>query len=496
MNDNDSQMMDIDHEDYDDDQDSIYICKYIKNQRNIDQCLWFALRDEELRLGTLLTLTSSNLRACMSTFPWYFQSVNTLEIIVSDIYVFSESIGTLLASLDSRSRLTSLDLSMTNLEPEDMTFIVDSLINNQSKPQLKKLNLQSNPLKNEGISLLCKLLDQSNSIQELILQCCEAEDGLELLGDIIGKNNQSLQYLDWSYNPSDYNNVMSLSSGVRLNDILETLLLRGCEIEGSGAYSLGDTVGVNQTLTKLDISDNRFGDGATTNLAKKLALNHSLTHLDISGNGFTCDSFNHLFSALHSHPTLTYLNLSRNDISTLDLINLTDIFQSNKKLDTLVMNDYNHFSNIHPLIDILSFNSSLESLNLFRNSLELESLITLLHFILKIPFRLQTTTCQLSIAQQMNVTRSAHILNYINITPKSKLSSDSYTKLNTLIKQSQSKITIFFYNMSHKNKKEEEIKLESESETDSDTYRKSKEEEFRDEQMKCNSVVLNKKILN
>ncbi|GAM26274.1 hypothetical protein SAMD00019534_094490 [Acytostelium subglobosum LB1] len=418
-----------------------------------------------------LALSRHNMNRYVNLFPTVFNEVTTLEVVSTGDTSLSSSndiattVATMLRALTKQTSLSCLDLSMNELSFDNVDTIMGAIKDNNIvlSKKLTKLNLQSNPLGNDGISALCSIFraPYTSCITELNLQSCDAVDGLELIGEIISKC-PTLTTLDWSYNRSDYTSMMALSNGLRATNNIRTLYLKGCDVEGWGALSIGDTLKLNQSLTHIDLSDNFFGDRGINNISTPLVENHSLTHLDVSGNSISVDGFNSIFKSLELNPPLRYLDLSRNSIDSLNLNNLTEAFSKNTTLETLVMSECglqnhhldlismglkksrslthldiskNHISIVHPVLAILTSNRSLLHLNLSRCHFDYNSVYIMLHFLCRVPFQL-LDQAQGQVTHQVN--NVVHGLKYVNLTSRSSYSSANYTNLNRIIKQSQS----------------------------------------------------------
>ncbi|EGC40533.1 hypothetical protein DICPUDRAFT_73870 [Dictyostelium purpureum] len=303
--------------------------------------------------------------------------------------------------------LRILDLSMLGLRE----YHIEKLLPYLSKHRyIEELILDSNPIGDQGIIFISDLLKSNSVLKELDVQSSKAENGLEYIGAAIAQN-KTLKKLIWSYNKSSYSSIIYLSNGLRVNNILESLVLRGCKIEGWGAYSLSETLGINKSLKELDLAQNEFGDRGGCSIAEKLNLHPSLTTLDISCNSISTEAFNSIFQALESNHTLTSLNLSKNIIDTsipmesvffslshnktLTSLNLSECSLQNYHFDlisqglvnnnTLLKLDLsrNNISSIDPFLQVLCKNKTLKSINLSKHKIKLNDINILLHYIIK-----------------------------------------------------------------------------------------------------------------
>ena len=76
---------------------------------------------------------------------------------------------------------------------------------------------------------------------------------------------------------------------MRVNEHIRTLKLANARIGAAGS-NLCSELGMNRTLTHLDLSGNLLGAPVARSLAAMLRANSSLLHLDVSNNGFTVDT--------------------------------------------------------------------------------------------------------------------------------------------------------------------------------------------------------------
>eukprot|EP01132_Coremiostelium_polycephalum_P010126 gene10126-12419_t len=286
-----------------------------------------------------LTVTRHNIQP-LSFFITQFKQLRELEVLGGG---YPEDVAKYVSQvlLSQHPTLTSIDLSMVDLSPDTMEDICTSLKKNNI---IKSISFESNELGDQGIKDLCDALRDNHSLTSLDLQCCNSDSGLEFIGDLL-KGNKSIQILNWSYNPSDYSSVMSLSEGLRKNSVLHSLSLRSCNIEGWGALSLGDTMKINQTIKYLDVSSNDFSDSGISNLSKNLGEHQSLEYLDVSCNAMTFEGLDYLFQSIHSNQTITYLDISRNSMDQ-DIPFLSEALSTNRTIKTLKFSDSN-LTDIH-----------------------------------------------------------------------------------------------------------------------------------------------------
>ncbi|KAF2072213.1 hypothetical protein CYY_006479, partial [Polysphondylium violaceum] len=404
-----------------------------------------------------LSITKTNIKH-MTLLSTSFAHLNELEILGGD---YNDRVTTYICDILSTPHptLKSIDMSMVNLDQDNMKEISLALSSNQCK--IQSLNLESNSFGDEGIKYLIDSIESNTSLTNLDLQCCESYNGLEYIGKLISKN-KTIKNLDWSYNESSYSCVINLSDGLRVNNTIEKLSLRGCHVEGWGALSIGDTLKINQSLKTLDLSENEFGDRGIINIARQLPFNQSLESLDVSCNLISTEGFDSLLESLTLNKTLFILDFSRNALdNSIALHNLQNSIQhcflkslylsecnlidlhlesislglcKNKTIINLDLSK-NHFTSVSPLLSLIMHNSTLKSLNLSKHKFIIDDFKLLVHYLLKIDLRLENQPTTDDKTNLIGLDKVQHNLCFINLSTGSLLNSNLLSFIHTSLKQ-------------------------------------------------------------
>ncbi|KAM9312391.1 NACHT, LRR and PYD domains-containing protein 3-like [Gastrophryne carolinensis] len=244
------------------------------------------------------------------------------------------------ALLTNRS-LTKLDLSQNHLEDSGVTRLCEGLRDPRcplqelrlqkcglthlccdvlgsallTNPSLIKLDLSQNHLEDSGVTRLCQGLGHPCfSLQELSLQKCDLSS---VSCDVIGSallTNRSLTKLDLSENCLKYAGERRLCKGLRNRRCpLQELSLRKCELSIMCCDFLGFALLTNQSLIKLDLSDNKLEDPGLRHLCVGLKdPDCHLQELSLRYCHLSPSSCDFLHSVLLTNRSLTKLDLSKN----------------------------------------------------------------------------------------------------------------------------------------------------------------------------------------
>ncbi|XP_067115488.1 NACHT, LRR and PYD domains-containing protein 14-like [Osmerus mordax] len=260
----------------------------------------------------------------------------------------------LAAVLDSFcSKLKELDLSINNIEDHGLATVLRSLNGIELVKlelchckltekacsmlgdfrnfisSLKVLNLSSNPLKDVGISNLCKaLVDPKCQIETLNLASCEmTEKGCEALTNAVRSNPEHLKHLDLSRNKFGDAGVSKLAPILKSpHNQLEILRLNDCHLtEKSCAWLVEGLVKDPCTLRELDLSNNDLQDQGVKLLCDGLSLPVcKLEILLLRSCALTMLSFTYLREAIKANPShLTELHLMGNQFKEVAIPILT-----------------------------------------------------------------------------------------------------------------------------------------------------------------------------
>jgi len=199
--------------------------------------------------------------------------------------------------------LTELDVRTNQLGPEDAKAFADALCVNAS---LTKLSLAMNDLGEPGTKSICDALKDNKMLKELDLSGdyrgsnIGGSAGAKHVADMLGVN-ASLTKISLAQNNLAEEGIKVICDVVKGNTTLKELNLAGGFTSGTniggpaGAKHVADMLGVNASLTTLNLADNAIGghydkgefistpEGPKA-IADALLVNASLTRLDVSSN--------------------------------------------------------------------------------------------------------------------------------------------------------------------------------------------------------------------
>ena len=198
--------------------------------------------------------------------------------------VRSDNLGgaSLLSSIGQSHILTSIDISWSGLGPNGLSILVSAILNNATS-SLTYLDIHGNPVKDDGVCCLSKLIESSScNVGTLNMQHVGMRSqGVAYLGAALATNT-SISKLNISSNNIEAAGSEKLSMGLRANHTVTDLNLRQCGLCSEGTAHIANMLQYNKTLTFLNLSSNGIDDDGATSLAATIAINKSLQTLDLS----------------------------------------------------------------------------------------------------------------------------------------------------------------------------------------------------------------------
>lgn len=236
-------------------------------------------------------------------------------------------------------------------------------------PHLRNIRFWKANTEDDGMRSLCGYLKQCPSVLCLeFVECNITALGCEFLSKVLMPSNpNSLMSIKLDHNPIGNLGITNLSKGLCMNPVMKSLSLGFCHIDEHGARSLmeilifqnsgledldlqgnilhGEGVcivfhgmQINKAMTKLNLSDNQFGEEKTVieALLNMLRHNETLNVLDMRYNGFYDTGAQAICEGLKNNgqgrlnSTLTQLLLSQNKVSEEMLDELTKTISAGK----------------------------------------------------------------------------------------------------------------------------------------------------------------------
>ncbi|XP_068109310.1 NACHT, LRR and PYD domains-containing protein 12-like isoform X2 [Hyperolius riggenbachi] len=288
------------------------------------------------------------------------QTIRKLNLIGNELG--GPEFSVLMAALTT-SRIEELLLSSNKLPSSCCPHLASCIRNNQT---LRNLGLSDNSLGGDEFSVLMEALPRSR-IEELHLggnklpsSCCP-----HLATGI--RNNQTLRKLNLTCNElwgPEFNVLMAALPTSRI----EELHLQGNDLPSSSCPDLASGIRNNQTLRKLELYANNLGGDEFGGLMEALPTSR-IEELDLHQNHLTSSNCPHLSSGISNNQTLRKLDLSNNNFVRPELSVLMAALTTSRIEELLL--SYNHLTSrsCPHLASWIRNNQTLRKLGLSGNSL-------------------------------------------------------------------------------------------------------------------------------
>ena len=332
---------------------------------------------EALRVNTILKEFSMPLPLyfpgdmCAVSLARTLQVNQTLvQIDLANKLTSAVGVRQLVDALMENSTLRDLSLVGNMLEDDSAEILAEYLKANKS---LVCLNLGANVITDHGAIFLTESLRRNTSLEFLVLagNLRFGNPGVLSLCETL-KINSTLAKLDLSGSSPDDVGIKSLLKTVRDRTTLTSLNLSDMKmITKKSIRSIAEFLRVDSSLISLGFKGNKVNVGGALLIAESLKVNKTLKHLELSRNNIRAPGAHVLSEALKVNTILVLLDLSQNALGARGAQLLSDGLGVNSVLTRLDLS----VNGIGPkgtqsIAEALKTNKGLTVLDLSNNAIE------------------------------------------------------------------------------------------------------------------------------
>jgi len=290
---------------------------------------------------------------------------------LSECYLGIHSIRLISSILYTSDRIARLNLTKNNLGDTGVQILINSVKNSMS---LISLNITSNSITHKGGEVIFKELVYQQSIIDLNVSSIEGTNrnritaaGIKNLDKFL-KINLFIENLNICGNSIKDEGFIILSKGLNNNQSLYKLNISNNDIHHKGLNQGLNLISICK-LYSLNISNNPIMDEGLKRLTDSLKNFNNLHRLNVSNCGFEFPGFEHLINALQYIKRIEYLNVSGNKIKSENFENLKPCF-STFGIKTLNMSKCSlENESTYILGECIAGNETIKHLNISENKI-------------------------------------------------------------------------------------------------------------------------------
>ncbi|MCE5316535.1 MAG: hypothetical protein LLG04_04130 [Parachlamydia sp.] len=369
--------------------------RYIYSEHKNDDQVWknvvirFARAVEQSPTLKHLDLSQTHLTFIQDLVAQLRKSKRLLSLNLSGVAIGGHSDQTqgIQQALNSDCSLQTLNLSGNYINRFDLS---------SANSTLTALDLSDNLISDDGIVEIAQALESSRSLKSLTLAKNKLSPsnvsglgaaGIKALAKAIERNS-CLEHLELSHNNLTAAGIIHLSNGLRSNTALQSLdLSNNSQIGDEGGIALAQSLKLNKTIIRLDLSNTGIGDRTILEIAAAIDNHPSLQILHLAGNsgnsgfsgtrdgnavvtysktsGVCTPGARALAKVLENNRVVRVLDLNQCSIDTEGMLVIAKALENNAALRSLHVSNNGINNAVAILIaNAVAANSCLRSLNL------------------------------------------------------------------------------------------------------------------------------------
>ena len=277
--------------------------------------------------------------------------------------------------MDNNMTVQSLNLSDNHFNDNDAENLVKVLSKNNI---LQQLDFSNNDITTKGATVISESLQKlqhlkmswnshvidTNHSSISFAQKSISDVDVHIVAKVL-YNNETVTKLDVSQNRISKNGAISISKCIEYNKTLKELDLSKNIIYNIGLKKIAVAMQANQTLRKLNTSYNHISNDGAVAISECLKNNNTLQELNMSHNLVSDNGIINISKALQINTTLKMLDISLNDISDDGAVAISECLTINNTLCELHLSwNSTTTKGIAKLGEALKVNTGLHTLDL------------------------------------------------------------------------------------------------------------------------------------